>query len=82
MRDTKYSGIDSIGNIPSNWDVTRIKNILTLRSEKNSGDRELLSVYLDRGVIAYSESTGMQVILSQSRSGLTIRFSLPRSINP
>lgn len=61
MRDTKYSGIDSIGNIPSNWDVTRIKNILTLRSEKNSGDRELLSVYLDRGVIAYSESTGMQV---------------------
>ena len=61
MRDTKYSGIDSIGDIPSNWDVTRIKNIITLRSEKNSGDRELLSVYLDRGVIAYSESTGMQV---------------------
>lgn len=61
MRETKYSGIDSIGDIPSNWDVTRIKNIITLRSEKNSGDRELLSVYLDRGVIAYSESTGMQV---------------------
>lgn len=61
MRNTKYSGIDSIGDIPSNWDVTRIKNIITLRSEKNSGDRELLSVYLDRGVIAYSESTGMQV---------------------
>lgn len=61
MREKKYSGIDSIGLIPANWDVTRIKNILTLRSEKNSGDRELLSVYLDRGVISYSDSTGMQV---------------------
>lgn len=61
MQEKKYSGIDSIGLIPANWAVTRIKNILTLRSEKNSGDRELLSVYLDRGVISYSDSTGMQV---------------------
>lgn len=61
MQEKKCSGIDSIGFIPANWAVTRIKNILTLRSEKNSGDRELLSVYLDRGVISYSDSTGMQV---------------------
>lgn len=61
MRERKYSGIDSIGLIPSNWEVTRIKNILALRSERNSGDRELLSVYLDRGVISYSDSSGMQV---------------------
>lgn len=61
MQEKKNSGIDSIGLIPSNWVVTRIKNILCLRSEKNSGDRELLSVYLDRGVISYSDSSGMQV---------------------
>lgn len=61
MQEKKYSGIDSIGLIPSHWAVTRIKNILSLRSEKNSGDRELLSVYLDRGVISYSDSSGMQV---------------------
>lgn len=61
MPEMKYSGIPSIGEIPSTWDVLRIKNILSLRSEKNSGDRELLSVYLDKGVISYNDSTGMQV---------------------
>lgn len=61
MLSYKYSGIDSIGDIPAHWDVQRIKYILTLRTEKNSGDRELLSVYLDKGVISYSDSTGMQV---------------------
>jgi len=61
MKDMKYSGIPSIGEIPSHWDVSRIKTVLSLRSEKNSGDRELLSVYLDRGVISYNDSSGMQV---------------------
>ena len=61
MENMKYSGIKSIGLIPSDWHTERIKNILSLRSEKNSGDRELLSVYLDKGVISYSDSTGMQV---------------------
>lgn len=57
----KYSGIDSIGEIPAGWATVRLKTILTPRSEKNSGDKELLSVFLDRGVISYSDSTGMQV---------------------
>ena len=61
MREMKYSGIPSIGDVPSHWDISRIKTLLSLRSEKNSGDRELLSVYLDRGVISYNDSTGMQV---------------------
>lgn len=61
MRKMKYSGIPSVGDIPENWEVSRIKTLLSLRSEKNSGGRELLSVYLDRGVISYSDSTGMQV---------------------
>lgn len=61
MREMKYSGIPSIGDVPSHWDISRIKTLLSLRSEKNSGDCELLSVYLDRGVISYNDSTGMQV---------------------
>ena len=61
MREMKYSGNPSIGDVPSHWDISRIKTLLSLRSEKNSGDRELLSVYLDRGVISYNDSTGMQV---------------------
>lgn len=61
MREMKDSGIPSIGKIPANWNVEKLKNIMTLRSEKNSGDRDLLSVYLDRGVISYTDSDGMQV---------------------
>lgn len=61
MRELKDSGISSFGLIPDYWEIQKLKTILTLRSEKNSGDRELLSVYLERGVISYSDSTGMQV---------------------
>ncbi len=61
MREMKDSGIASFGFIPDTWKITKLKTILALRSEKNSGDRELLSVYLNSGVISYSDSTGMQV---------------------
>ena len=61
MREMKDSRIPSFGTIPTNWEIKKLKTILSLRNEKNSGDRELLSVYLDRGVISYSDSTGMQV---------------------
>lgn len=61
MTETKFSGIASIGEIPAHWKIYRIKSLLSLRSEKNSGDRDLLSVYLDRGVISYNDSDGMQV---------------------
>ena len=61
MREMKYSGMDSIGDIPVDWKVQRLRTILKLRSEKNSGERELLSVFLDRGVISYNDSSGMQV---------------------
>ena len=61
MRKMKDSGIQSFGMIPMNWFVQKLKLLLSLRSEKNSGDRKLLSVYLDKGVIFYADSTGMQV---------------------
>lgn len=61
MREMKDSGQPCFGLIPAHWNVSKLKAILTLRSEKNTGNRELLSVYLDRGVIQYSDSSGMQV---------------------
>ena len=60
MREMKNSGLPSFGLIPADWEIKKLKAILTLRNEKNSGDGELLSVYLDRGVISYSDSNGMQ----------------------
>ena len=61
MREMKDSGVEWIGNIPSCWNVAKFKSICTSKSILNSGNRELLSVYLDRGVIRYSDSTNMQV---------------------
>lgn len=61
MREMKDSGVEWIGNIPSSWNVVKFKSICTPKSIFNSGNRELLSVYLDRGVIRYSDSTNMQV---------------------
>lgn len=61
MREMKECGFSSFGVIPTWWKVQKLKTIVSLRSERNSGDRELLSVYLDRGVISYADSTGMQV---------------------
>lgn len=61
MREMKDSGTLAFGTIPSTWKITKFKNLFFLRSTKNTGNRELLSVYLDRGVISYSDSDGMQV---------------------
>lgn len=61
MREMKDSGIKWIGTIPQQWNVVKFKALFTPKSIPNSGDRELLSVYLDRGVIRYSDSSNMQV---------------------
>lgn len=61
MREMKDSGIVSFGLVPAHWKIQKLKTILKLRNQKNNGNRELLSVYLDKGVISYSESSGMQV---------------------
>ena len=53
--------IQSQGNLPVGWKIVKFKSICEHKSELNSGNRELLSVYLDRGVIRYSDSTNMQV---------------------
>jgi type I restriction enzyme S subunit len=48
----KDSGVEWLGEIPSHWEATRVKNIFRLIVEPapNNNDFELLSVYTDIGV--------------------------------
>ncbi len=57
----KDSGIDWLGEVPQHWEKYRTPSILKVTSKAGTDSDELLSVYLDRGVIKHSESDGMQV---------------------
>lgn len=57
----KDSGIKWLGEIPEHWESTRIVNLLSLKTERGFANEELLSVYLDKGVIKNSDSDGKQV---------------------
>ena len=57
-RPMKDSGIEWIGEIPKEWEVTRIKNIFSLRNERNTLPLEevnLISLYTDKGVLQHSD---------------------------
>ena len=60
----KDSGIDWIGDIPSEWEITRVKNLFDYRNERNFKpleDVNLISLYTDLGVVQHSdleETTG------------------------
>ncbi len=52
----KDSGVEWIGEIPSHWSLTKIKQLFEDRNEKNDEMNEFfLSITKDRGVIPYSE---------------------------
>jgi type I restriction enzyme S subunit len=52
MRD---SDVPWLGEVPVHWEVTRLCAIARTKSITGTENRELLSVYLDRGVIRFSE---------------------------
>ncbi|MCC7374184.1 MAG: restriction endonuclease subunit S [Verrucomicrobiales bacterium] len=54
----KESGQRWLGHLPSSWKVLPLCRIAAVKSECGRPDLELLSVYLNRGVIRYSESGG------------------------
>ena len=57
-RAMKDSGIEWIGEIPEEWDVTRIKNIFVLRDERNNlplDEVNLISLYTDKGVVQHCD---------------------------
>jgi type I restriction enzyme S subunit len=51
----KNSGVEWLGEIPTNWDVLPLFALTKLKSISNCPDLELLSVYLDLGVIRFSD---------------------------
>jgi len=50
----KPSGVDSLGDVPVHWEVLPICAIARPRKQTNLPSRDLLSVYLGRGVIPFS----------------------------
>lgn len=63
-RPMKDSGVEWIGSIPSEWEITRVKNLFNYRNERNYmplKDVNLISLYTDLGVVQHSdleETTG------------------------
>lgn len=51
----KPSGTPWLGDIPAHWNVQPLIAIATKKSVRNCSEKELLSVYLDRGVIKFSD---------------------------
>lgn len=49
--EMKDSGIEWIGEIPRHWEVSKIKYNMKRMEKKNPGDKEVLSVYREYGVI-------------------------------
>ena len=47
----KPSGVSWIGEIPGHWRITQLREFLSLVSEKGHGDKQLLSVTREQGVI-------------------------------
>ena len=52
---TKDSGVATLGEVPQHWKVLPLCAVATPKSVTGQQHRELLSVYLDRGVIRFSE---------------------------
>ena len=51
----KDSGVELLGEIPDHWEVLPLFALTKLKSIKNQVNLELLSVYLDLGVIRFSD---------------------------
>lgn len=62
-RYQKYreSSIPYLKQIPTEWEEQRIQNIFDIVSDKGHTDNTLLSVFLNKGVILYTESNREQV---------------------
>lgn len=68
----KDSGVEWIGSIPHNWNICRIKNLFSLRNERNYKPLEevnLISLYTDKGVVQHNdiiETTGNKAVTADN----------------
>jgi len=55
----KNSGVEWLGDVPYEWDIYPFWHLFNRKEITNKTQEQLLSVYLDRGVILHSEGGGM-----------------------
>ena len=55
----KNSGVEWLGDVPDEWDIYPFWHLFNRKEITNKTQEQLLSVYLDRGVILHSEGGGM-----------------------
>ena len=53
--DYKESGLPWLGQVPRHWDVSQLAKLARVKSVVNQSNRQLLSVYLQRGVVRFSD---------------------------
>ncbi|MBK6733136.1 MAG: hypothetical protein IPG61_03455 [bacterium] len=51
----KDSGMPWLGQVPGHWDVSPLARLARLKSVVNHSERQLLSVYLQRGVVRFAD---------------------------
>lgn len=66
--EKRNSGIEWIGDIPSHWKISRIKNILEWKSIKNHPEETVLSLYREYGVIPKDSRTDNHNVTSEDTS--------------
>ena len=49
------AGLSSFGSVPTQWNVMPIARVAALKSIANQPERQLLSVYLQRGVVRFAD---------------------------
>jgi type I restriction enzyme S subunit len=53
--ETKASGLPWLGDVPSHWDVSTLGGLAQVKSVANQSELQLLSVYLQHGVVRFSD---------------------------
>lgn len=72
MREMKDSGIAWIGEIPSRWKVSKLKQIVRWKSVKGQPDLPVLSLYRDYGVIPKDSRDDNHNVTSSDTSGYKV----------
>lgn len=71
-REMKDSGIEWIGEIPVEWEVSQVKYSLKWKSEKGQPEEKVLSLYRDYGVIPKNSRDDNHNVTSLDTSGYKV----------
>lgn len=68
----RSSGVEWLGDIPSDWTPCTIRKITRVRAERNRPDLPLLSVYRDHGVVVRTEDDDNHNVIPTDLSGYKV----------